>query len=94
MTVKDQSPFFFLEDHSSIAEERKKSEKWFECDRLVAMAFLRDFNALGAAGDRHLCEFVPFFLTSEDNIASYGITRTPYQWRIREAARKKDLKFT
>lgn len=85
---------FFLEDHSAIAEERKKSEKWFECDRLVAMAFLRDFEAIGAAGDRHLCEFVPFFLTSEDNIASYGITRTPYQWRIREAARKKDLKFT
>ena len=85
---------FFLEDHSSLAEQRRRSEKWFECDHLVAMAFLRDFEALGTAGDRHLCEFVPFFLTSEENIASYGIPRTPYKWRIREASRKKDLKFT
>ena len=33
-------------------------------------------GALPAIGDRHLCEFLPTFLSSEENVARFGLTRT------------------
>jgi alpha-galactosidase len=79
-----QDPATFV-DETEIAKERLANEKWFDCDQKIALAFLRDFGALGAAGDRHLAEFVPYFLTSDENLHSYGVIRTPYEWRMRTA---------
>ncbi|MDT4762790.1 alpha-galactosidase [Sphaerochaeta sp. PS] len=88
-----RSPETF-KDETELAKRRIKDEKWFECDQLVALQFLRDFGSLGAAGDRHLVEFVPWFLTSEEQLWKYGIMRTPYEWRVRQAKEKREKAFT
>ena len=81
-------------DLTEIAKARIKEEKWFDCDHLIALSLLRDFGALGAAGDRHLSEFVPFFLNSDEELWKYGVVRTPYSWRVEEDKRKKAKVFT
>lgn len=81
-------------DHTAIAKEREKNEKWFDCDQLVAYEFLKRFGVLGAAGDRHLAEFVPWFLKEERYLNSLGVVRTPYSWRLKNAAEKKAKTFT
>lgn len=87
-----QDPATFA-DGTEIAKERLANEKWFDCDQKIALAFLRDFGALGAAGDRHLAEFVPYFLTSDENLHTYGVIRTPYEWRMRQAKEKRGKMF-
>ncbi|MGE4526362.1 MAG: alpha-galactosidase [Sphaerochaeta sp.] len=87
-----QDPATFA-DETEIAKERLANEKWFDCDQKIALAFLRDFGALGAAGDRHLAEFVPYFLTSDENLHTYGVIRTPYEWRMRTAKEKRNKIF-
>ncbi len=81
-------------DHTSQAVRRTKDEKWFECDSLVAYTFYRNFGVLGAAGDRHLAEFVPWFLSDEKYLNSLGVIRTPYSWRVRNDKEKKAKIFT
>ena len=78
--AKDAKTF---SDGTETAKQRIKDEKWFDNDSKIALSFLRDFGSLGAAGDRHLAEFVPWFLTSDENLNSYGVVRTPYSWRLR-----------
>lgn len=81
-------------DRTDAARKRLKAESWFESDFLVALSFLRDFGALGAAGDRHLAEFVPWFLDSDKTLHRYGIIRTPYEWRIRQAKEKRERQYS
>ena len=81
-------------DHTAIAKERIRDEKWFDCDQLVAFEFLKSFGALGAAGDRHLSEFVPGFLRDESYLNKLGVVRTPYQWRLKTAKEKREKVFT
>ena len=81
-------------DLTEKARERVRKGKWFDSDHLAALLFLRDFGTLGAAGDRHLAEFVPFFLTSDENIWRYGFVRTPYSYRKEEAIRKRNKVYT
>lgn len=76
-------------DLTEVAKKRVEEEKWFDCDHIVALSLLRDFGALGAAGDRHLAEFVPFYLNSDEDFWRYGVVRTPYKWRVEEDKRKK-----
>lgn len=77
-------------DLTETARKRVEEGKWFDSDHLVALRFLRDFGSLGAAGDRHLAEFVPFFLTSDEEAWRYGFVRTPYSYREQEAKRKRE----
>lgn len=81
-------------DHTQEAERRAREEKWFECDYLVAYTFYKAFGVLGAAGDRHLSEFVPWFLSDEKYLNSLGVIRTPYSWRERNDREKKAKVFT
>ncbi|WP_320129761.1 alpha-galactosidase [uncultured Sphaerochaeta sp.] len=80
-------------DETELAKKRIAEEKWFDCDHLIALSFLRDFGALGAAGDRHLSEFVPWFLSSEEQLWKLGTIRTPYAWRLSQAKEKKEKVF-
>jgi len=80
-------------DSTQIAMQRLREEKWFDCDQLIALSFLRDFGALGAAGDRHLAEFVPWFLASDAQLWRFGVIRTPYQWRLDQAREKRNKVF-
>ena len=81
-------------DRTESAKGRVKEGKWFDSDHLVALRFLHDFDTLGAAGDRHLAEFVPFFLTSDEDVWRYGFVRTPYSYRAAEDIRKKNKVYT
>lgn len=89
--VRDPSLF---SDHTDEAVRRTREEKWFECDYLVAYTFYKAFGVLGAAGDRHLSEFVPWFLSDEKYLNSLGVVRTPYSWRERNDREKKAKIFT
>ncbi len=83
-----------VNDKTEKAKERIKEEKWFDCDQLISLELLRRFGALAAAGDRHLAEFVPWFLEDEAKLHTYGVIRTPYSWREAEAKRKREKQFT
>lgn len=68
----------------------------FSCTRQVAFEFHRRFGVLGAAGDRHLAEFVPWFITSRDSCYRWGFRLTPAAWRLSyerntKALRRKEL---
>ena len=89
--VKDPATF---PDLTEKAKKRVADGKWFESDHLVALSFLRDFGTLGAAGDRHLAEFVPFFLNSDEEAWRYGFIRTPFSYRVEEDKRKKSKVYT
>lgn len=51
--------------------------------RQVSFDLYRRFGVLGAAGDRHLSEFLPWYLTSRDSCYRWGFMLTPYSHRIR-----------
>ena len=89
--VNDRKTF---KDRTDVAKERERSEKWFECDSLIAYTFFKTFGVLGAAGDRHLAEFVPWFLEDEKYLNSLGVIRTPYSWREKNAKEKREKVFT
>ncbi|MGC9523386.1 MAG: alpha-galactosidase, partial [Anaerolineae bacterium] len=52
----------FWRDRTEWSLEAKANGWWFSSQRLVAFDYLRNFGVLGAAGDRHLAEFVPWYL--------------------------------
>nr|WP_319483146.1 alpha-glucosidase/alpha-galactosidase [uncultured Cohaesibacter sp.] len=70
---------------SRIALEREAKEEWFTSEFKIAEDFLARFGVLGAAGDRHLAEFVPWYLSSKAEINSWGVCMTTYEWRIKRA---------
>lgn len=75
--------FFF--DRSEISQQAQSEGRWFESQHLVAFDLLRRFGALGAAGDRHLVEFVPWYLTSEQELHRWGVLATPFSWRLKRS---------
>lgn len=78
-SISDDKVF---DSRESQARERVAAGRWFESDHLVALDLLRRFGALGAAGDRHLVEFLPWYLTGESNLYRWGVVQTPYSWRL------------
>ncbi len=77
------------QDKTEIAQQRIAEENWFESDHHIALDFLRNFGALGAAGDRHLAEFVPWYLKDTTELHRYGVIHTPYEWRVATDHEKK-----
>ncbi len=72
----------FWEDRTEWALEQARVGNWFHSQGLIAYDFFRHFGALGASGDRHLAEFVPWYLASEANIHRYGVILTPSSYRL------------
>lgn len=72
----------FFRNREAEALEAQKEGKFFSSQKLVAYDLLRRFGALGAAGDRHLAEFVPWYLTSEKALHRWGVVTTPYSYRL------------
>jgi alpha-galactosidase/6-phospho-beta-glucosidase family protein len=66
---------------------------WFRDGSQVKFEFFRRFGLLGAAGDRHLVEFVPGFIRSPEELFRWGVIRTPISYRIQrwEDARQETL---
>ncbi|MFO7958701.1 MAG: alpha-galactosidase [Candidatus Brocadiia bacterium] len=82
----------FFDDRTEAALERVEEERWFEYDRLIAYDFLRRFRVLGAAGDRHLVAFVPWYLNSEEELHRWGVVTTPARYRLETAAGRREDK--
>lgn len=55
---------------------------FFGSKHQVTLELYRRFGVLPAAGDRHLAEFVPWFLTDKDSCFRWGFMLTPYSYRI------------
>jgi alpha-galactosidase len=84
----------FFRSRARMARANKDAERWFESSGLVGFDLLRRFGALGAAGDRHLCEFVPWYAVDEEELHRWGVILTPYEWRLRRAREvDKDVAF-
>lgn len=71
------------------ARANRRAQRWFTSAHLVAFDLHRRFGALGAAGDRHLAEFVPWYAADEATLHRWGVVATPYAWRL-QRARQKD----
>ena len=72
----------FWADRTEWALEQARVGNWFHSQGLIAYDFFQHLGALGAAGDRHLAEFVPWYLVSEANIHRYGVILTPSSYRL------------
>lgn len=79
----------FWADRTSDSLERVANAQWFGSHKLVAFDFWRRFGVLGAAGDRHLAEFVPWYLTSEANLHRWGFVLTPGSRRLAHYTMKR-----
>lgn len=72
----------FWTDRTPWSLQAQEHGLWFSSQKLIAFDFLRRFGVLGAAGDRHLAEFVPWYLISEENLHRYGVILTPSSYRL------------
>ncbi|HEY3320130.1 MAG TPA: alpha-glucosidase/alpha-galactosidase [Planctomycetota bacterium] len=72
----------FFSDQTTLAQERKAKARWFASSGLVAADLFRRFGALACAGDRHLAEFVPWYLSSETELHRWGVVLTPSSYRV------------
>lgn len=79
----------FFRSRKARALKRIRNGEVFGSDKLVSRDLLRCFDVLGSAGDRHLVEFVPWYLDSEETLHRWGVVCTPYAWRIQKASRKR-----
>jgi alpha-galactosidase/6-phospho-beta-glucosidase family protein len=61
---------------------------WFMCAHRVKFDLFNRYGLIGAAGDRHLAEFMPgdMYLKNPETAAKWRFTLTPVSWR------KEDLK--
>lgn len=55
---------------------------WFHSTDQVKFALFQRYGVLGAAGDRHLVEFLPGFIRSPETLFRWGVIRTPVSWRM------------
>jgi len=69
------------------ARRHRRQERWFDSPGLIALDLFRRHGALGAAGDRHLAEFLPAYCTDEATLHRWGVVLTPYAWRVRHRGR-------
>lgn len=60
----------------------RKLANVFESMSRVKYELLSRYGVMAAAGDRHLAEFVPWFLTDRDSCYKWGFVLTPYSYRI------------
>ncbi len=80
-------------DQTEWSREHVQRQDYIPSQGLVAFNFLRLFGVLGAAGDRHLAEFVPWYLVSEAVLHRFGVTVTPSSSRLRPRKPKSDAPF-
>lgn len=59
---------------------------YFACAHQVKFELFRRYGLLGAAGDRHLAEFVPGFLADEETVYRWGFSLTPISYRYKRWA--------
>jgi alpha-galactosidase len=83
----DEEAEHVFADHREDADARKAKGDYFGNAGIVCYDLLRRFDVLGAAGDRHLVEFLTGYLCDETTLHRWGVTLTPYEWRVKNAHR-------
>lgn len=75
----------FIEKHAinGIEINEKNLNTNFVCMNLVKFDLYKRFGIAAAAGDRHLVEFVPWYLEEIHNCEKWGFELTPVDWRIK-----------
>ena len=76
------NPARMKRDLAKVAAKHGAESAYFISKRRVAFELMRRFGPLAAAGDRHLAEFVPWFLTDETSCLKWGFNLTPYAYRL------------
>ena len=67
---------------AGIEIEEGNLNAFFKCRNLVKFDLLQRFGIAAAAGDRHLAEFVPWYLEGRDTCEKWGFALTPVSWRV------------
>ncbi|MBL8025706.1 MAG: alpha-glucosidase/alpha-galactosidase [Fibrobacteres bacterium] len=62
--------------------KEKKGEPWAVNNHQVTFSLLKNYGMLPAAGDRHLAEFVPGYLSNEQEMHRWGIVATTAEFRL------------
>lgn len=78
---------FFASKHAATEKASRKGE-WWNAIQLVSRDLLRRFGAMGAAGERHLVEFVPWYIPDRKTMFRWGVLPTMYKHRVAWARRK------
>ncbi|HMO59209.1 MAG TPA: alpha-glucosidase/alpha-galactosidase [Roseiflexaceae bacterium] len=68
-----------LRSYSRAEVEAKNN--WFTDEHQIKFELFRRFGILAAAGDRHLAEFLPGFIRSDEELFRWGLIRTPISYR-------------
>ncbi len=63
-------------------EELEEIGNYFQDHAQVKLELFKRFGIMPAAGDRHLTEFLPGFTRSPEELARWGVIRTPVSFRI------------
>lgn len=58
-------------------------DSFFVDHNFVKFDLYKRFGIAAAAGDRHLSEFVSWYLTDKDSCKKWGFALTPVEWRIK-----------
>ena len=72
-------------DHTAEARRFVREGMVFASADRVKLDFFARFGVLGAAGDRHLVEFVPWYLQTERALHRWGVVLTSYAYRLQRA---------
>ncbi len=72
----------FFDDKTDEAAQRKSDRNFFKSSNIIKYELYRRFGVFGAAGDRHLVEFVPWFARDEATLHRWGVVLTPSAFRL------------
>lgn len=72
----------------TIPPEEAAKLTFFQSKGQVKYDLFKQFGILPAAGERHLVEFVPFYLKNLETLHRWGVVHTPYSYR---ESRYRDL---
>lgn len=72
-----------FDDQTAYARDNAARGAFWDHRGLIALDLFRRFGVLGAAGDRHLAEFVPWYLADgEQGLHRWGVVVTPASLRV------------
>jgi len=72
----------YWRDRTDDALAREAKGRFGSCDGIIQLDFWRQFGVVGAAGDRHLVEFVPWYCRSPERLRRWGVSITGSAQRL------------
>lgn len=82
----------FAEKYRETGFTKGKDDNWmnnsFECSHKVKFDLFLRYGLIAAAGDRHLAEFVPWYLKGPEAVRGWGFGLTSVAWRKQDLERR------